>query len=238
MIKAVLFDFRDTLIDVAESRKADDLLLYEFAKRKGAKVTLEQFHEKVAESQKKIIEKFRKNPDIHNWSLLINRHLLDLLGVKVEGMEFQHFMEKYDDVFVEKVSLFPDSLACLNFLKSQNIKMGVIIDGTSKRENAIIEKLNLKPFLNVIIISEEVGRNKFSSLPLEKALEKLNLPHNEVIVVGDRIDKDILPANKLGCVSVKLERQSGKYNSLSSTAREEKPMHVISKLTELANFVD
>lgn len=237
MVKAVLFDFRDTLINVAESRKADDLLLYEFAKRKGASVSLEEFHLKKTDAQQKIIEKFSKNPNIHNWSLLINHNLLDLLGVKVEGGEFQRFMEKYDQVFVENVSLFPDSLPCLNFLKSQEVKIGVIIDGTVKRENAIIDKLDLRAFFNVIIISEQIGRNKFSLLPLQKALEKLKLPTSEVIVVGDRVDKDILPANKLGCISVKLERQSSKYSSLQSTTREEKPSHVISKLTELANFL-
>ena len=68
------------------------------------------------------------------------------VGVKFEGKEFQHLMEKHDAVFIDKAKLYPDALPFLNLLKFKGIKMGVIIDGTVKRERAIIKKLGLESY--------------------------------------------------------------------------------------------
>ncbi len=237
MVKAVLFDFRDTLVDVSKAREVQLQFLYDYAKRRGAQLSLDEFKQRSKQSQVAIIDKFGRNTSIHNWSLLINKHLFDSLGVKVEGRDFEKLMADLDNVFIENVSLFSDSITILNFFKSSGIKMGVIIDGTAKRERAIIAKLDLAKYLAVVVISEEVGKNKFSLLPLQTALDKLGLPHNEVVVVGDRIDKDILPANKLGCYSVRLIRGSGRYAEQVSDNAEERPRQTISSLAELAELV-
>ncbi len=240
MFKAVLFDFRDTLVDVSKAREAQMEFLFNYClARTKLKFTFDEFKHNSKQAHAAVIERFGNNHYIHNWSILINKHLLDSLGVKVEGKAFENLMNDSDKVFIENVSLFPDSITILNFLKSKGIKMGVVIDGTSKRENAIIDKLDLRKFLRVIIISEEIGKNKFSSLPLQKALEPLHCLPAEVIVVGDRIDKDILPANKFGCFSVRLIRGNGRYDAVQSASRNiyERPKKTISKLNELAELV-
>ncbi len=240
MFKAVLFDFRDTLVDVSKAREAQTEFLFNYcAVRTKVKFSLDEFKHKSKQAHAAVMARFGNNQYIHNWSLLINKHLLDSLDVKVEGKDFENLMNDLDSVFIENVSLFPDSVTILDFLKSSGIKMGVVIDGTSKRENAVIDKLDLRKFLRVIIISEEIGKNKFSLLPLQKALEPLHCLPAEVIVVGDRIDKDISPANKLGCFSVRLIRGSGRYDAVqsNSTNIDERPKKTISKLNELAELV-
>ncbi len=237
MIKAIVFDFRDTLIDIAEARKADAAFLFEFSKRKIPALTVQQFQQNFQASLAEVKEKFANNSAIHNWNLLIISNFLNKVRVQVAGRELQELMEKYDEIFVEKVKLYPDAVTILKFLKDQNIKTAVVIDGTAKRERAILSKLGLEKQFNAIIISEEVGRNKLTLIPLQKAIEKLGVEAGEIIVVGDRIDKDIAPANKLGCISVKLERTQGRYSETKHETREEKPTHVISSLVELANFL-
>lgn len=238
MVKAVLFDFRDTLVDVSKAMEEQTKFLFNYcAKRTATNFSFYEFKEHSRQARVAICTRFGKNQYIHNWPLLINKHLLDSLGVNVEGKDFENLMNDLDKVFVENVLLFPDSVTILDFLKSNGIKMGVIIDGTAKREKAIITKLDLHKYLSVIIISEEVGKNKFSSLPLETALNKLGLLHSEVVVVGDRIDKDILPANKLGCYSVRLIRGNGRYSEQVSDNIKERPKKTISKLSEIAEFV-
>ncbi len=235
MAKAVLFDFRGTLVDVSEARQASNYEVYTFLRSRKAEVTPEAFSHFFEKTRAYIKEKFARNQKIHNWNLLIASSLLSLFKVSVTGIELEELARKCDAAFVEKSQLYPDAKTILDFFKTRNVKMGVVIDGTSERERALLARLGLADFFDVVAISQEVGSNKFSLFPLRVALTTLGLPPNEVIVVGDRIDKDISPANELGCVSVFLQRGMQKPEALQ---RAEKPRYLISKLTELANFVD
>ncbi len=236
MVKAVLFDFRGTLVETTEAKRNALLFLYNFVRLKHSDVSLEEFIHLFERTQSETKEKFIANTAIHNWNLLVISSLFSKLGINAGGRELQKLVEGFDAAFVEKTKLFSEVVSMLKFLKSQDIKLGVVIDGTSKRERAVLAKLGVIDFFNVIIISEEVGRNKLSIVPLQSAIEQMQLPPSEIIVVGDRIDKDILPANKLGCISVLLQRGAGQ--KLENIQREAMPMHAISKINELANFLD
>lgn len=233
MVKAVLFDLRGTLADVAKAQLATrDFLYSQF----GRSLSREAFDNAFHASKAEIVEKLGRNSTIINWDLLIITNLMNRIGQKIDGSRLEKLMQEYNSIFVSNVSLFLDVEPCLRFLKDKNLKLGVVIEGTSARETAVLAKLGLDKFFNVVVISEEVGHNKLSPLPLQRAIEKTALPPNEIIVVGDRIDKDISHANKLGCVSVLLQR--GQSQNLQNVQREAMPVHVIKKLTELANFVD
>ncbi len=233
MVKAVLFDLRGTLVDVAKAQLATrDFLYLQF----GRSLSREAFDDAFHASKGEIIEKLGRNSTIINWDLLIITNLMNRLGQKIDGSRLEKLMQEYNSIFVSNVSLFLDVEPCLRFLKDKNLKLGVVIEGTTARETAVLAKLGLDKFFNVVVVSEEVGHNKLSPAPLQRAVEKTNLPAGEIIVVGDRIDKDISHANKLGCVSVLLQR--GQSQNLQNVQCEAMPIHVISKLTELANFID
>lgn len=233
MVKAVLFDLRGTLVDVAKAQLATrDYLYSQF----GHSLSRDAFDEAFHASKAEIVEKLGRNSTIINWDLLIVNNLANRIGQKIDGKALEKLMVGYNSVFVANASLFLDVEPCLRFLKDKNLKLGVVIEGTLARERQVLADLGLDKFFNVIVISEEVGRNKLSSLPLQRAIEKTNLPASEIIVVGDRIDKDVSHANTLGCISVLLQRGQG--HNLQNVPREAKPIHVISKLTEIANFID
>ena len=56
-------------------------------------------------------------------------------------------------------------------------------------------------------------------------------------MVGDRVDKDIVHANRLGCISVLLQREKGRYRHLEVEQPEEKPMFVVQGLLEIKDIV-
>ncbi|MBI4406857.1 HAD family hydrolase [Candidatus Micrarchaeota archaeon] len=236
MAKAVLFDFRGTLADVSEARQAGNFQLYTFIRSRKAEVSLQAFSYFLDKARTHIKEKFAANTNVHNRDLLVTSSLLSMFRVSFNGAELEKLLEKCDNAFIEKTKLYPDADTFLNFIRTKNTKLGVIIDGTSKRERALLAKLGLDKIFDIVVISQEVGSSKSSLVPLASALTQLALPPSEVIVVGDRIDKDIRPANKLGCVSVLIRR--GSEQKTEKPAREETPRYIISKLTELANIVD
>ena len=238
MIKAVLFDFRDTLLDVKQGYQACNLLLQQFVNQYNS-IDPDKLQSDFKESISEVIaETKNNNTHIHNWNALFLLNLFKKLGINLTPSEFNDFLEKYDMEFAKKCHLYPDAHKLLDQLKERGIKMGVIIDGTSKRERMIIKNLSLEKYFDTISISEEVGHNKFTDEPLKEALSEINTPPSEVLVVGDRLDKDIIHANKLGCTSIKLERHQGRYTDTTAISDQEKPKHLINSLDKLTAYLN
>ncbi len=64
---------------------------------------------------------------------------------------------------------------------------------------AVLTDFDLRRFFPVIIESAVVGVRKPDPAIFAMGVEALGLPANEVLVVGDSLRKDILPARSLGC---------------------------------------
>ena len=84
-------------------------------------------------------------------------------------------------------------------------------------------------FFWMIDIVEE-GAGKF---PVMDALKRIPSPHGSksIIVVGDRLDQEILHANVLGYTSVRVRR--GKYRTLEPKSQYQAPEHTITNFREL-----
>lgn len=103
---------------------------------------------------------------------------------------------------VELISLFPNSINTLKYLKSKNIKLGLITNGTSKEQRAKINRFNLNDFFNIILIEHEVGFGKPDLRVYIKALEYFNVESKDVWMVGDNLIWDIQAPQKLGIYSI------------------------------------
>jgi len=72
--------------------------------------------------------------------------------------------------------------------------------------NNVLEKFNLKIYFNSIFFSYQTGMIKTDQNFLKHVLQKNNLNRNEVIVVGDSIQSDIMPAKMLGIKAILVDR--------------------------------
>ena len=84
---------------------------------------------------------------------------------------------------------------------SKNIPICCVTDLTADIQFRKLMKLNLENKIKYIVTSEEVGIEKPNKKIFEKALEKLNLKSNQVIMIGDSAPKDILGGEALGIKS-------------------------------------
>lgn len=230
MIEGVLFDLRDTLLDISSGYQESDRFLHNFVLSYGINIKPEQLQTDLTKVRKSIIATMGNDPSVHNWDAIFLDALFKDYGLNLTGNQFPLLLDRYASIFASNVSLYPDAKKLLAELRRREIKIGVVIDGTISRETLILYRTGLSELMDVITISEEVGQNKFSDLPLTDALGKLKVPPPNVLVIGDRIDKDIIHANKAGCVSVKLKRPGGRYTDVSALSAEEKPKYIIHSL--------
>lgn len=136
------------------------------------------------------------------------------------------------DSNLEEVYL--DSEPCLKEL-SKRFNIGIIANqplGTSKR----LEKFGLLKYIKVVISSAEEGVAKPDPKIFELALQRANCLPKEAIMIGDRVEKDIIPAKKLGMFTIWLKRGYGKYWNINS--EDERPNFIINDLTELPEIIE
>ena len=125
----------------------------------------------------------------------------------------------------------PDAVPILEELSRRGIKLGVIANQNPGTERRLAD-WDLLRYFQVVAASAELGAAKPDPAIFRWALAKAGCPARNAVMVGDRLDNDIAPANRLGMHTVRILRGLGAYHEPRSPF--ELPDYTISKLTELA----
>ena len=123
---------------------------------------------------------------------------------------------KYYDVTVpswncELERLYPCTTTLLGTL-SQKYCLGIIANqeaGTTGR----LEKWGIKQYFDVIIASTEAGCSKPDLKIFEIALNQAGCRPDNAVMIGDRLDNDIIPAKKLGMKTIWVKQGFTSYQS-------------------------
>ncbi|MEE1017675.1 MAG: HAD family hydrolase [Ruminococcus sp.] len=134
-----------------------------------------------------------------------------------------------DDEFV-----YPEAKNCLSEL-SKHYKIGIIANQNLGSEERL-EKLGLLKHIDLVIASAEEGVAKPDLRIFQIALARADCKPEEAVMVGDRLDNDIIPANKIGMTTVWIKHGFGGYAELKEI--EEHPDYTINNLNDLLNLLE
>ncbi|RYV03861.1 noncanonical pyrimidine nucleotidase, YjjG family [Shewanella sp. OPT22] len=82
---------------------------------------------------------------------------------------------------------------------SSKTNIGIITNGFTALQKKRLTNTGVDQFIDLLVISEEVGAAKPESKIFEYALERMGNPRpNKVLMVGDNLDTDILGGNQMG----------------------------------------
>lgn len=98
-------------------------------------------------------------------------------------------------------------------LKQKNYKLGIIanqIAGINQR----LKNWGLLKYFDVVVTSAERGILKPNKLIFKKAFELAKCNPENAVMVGDRLDNDVLPAKQLGMKTVWLRRGLSVYQPI------------------------
>lgn len=198
MIKAVVFDLDDTLI----SEKEYIISGFKIVSKKIAK------DNKLNED-----EVFNKALELFEISSkeVFNR-ILDEFEIKY-SKEYILKLIKYYREHKPNIEFFEDVIPTINKLKKAGYKLGIITDGYKETQLAKLEALNCRNLFDEIIITDELGREfwKPHEKPYKMMAKKLDINLNEMIYIGDNVNKDFVTANKLGVITVYIDRKNAIY---------------------------
>lgn len=130
--------------------------------------------------------------------------------------------------------LYPEANPVLEKLKEKNFKLGIIANqspGTEER----LKSWNISKYFDVIAASAEEGVAKPDLRIFEIALEKADCKPQNAVMVGDRLDNDIVPANKIGMKTIWIRQGFAEYSTPKN--EYEKADFAVDNLNEILDIL-
>lgn len=112
------------------------------------------------------------------------------------------------------ISLYSGVLEMLSRIKQRGKKLGIITDGRSEGQRSKIEALGIESLFDKIIITDELGGTEFRKPNPEafiKMEECFDTPYEQMLYVGDNINKDFIAPQQLGMKSIWFKNKVGLY---------------------------
>lgn len=220
-IKAIFFDIDNTLYD--------STLQVEMARNNAIKAMIEaglDVDEKKATNElKRIVKSYGSNYTLH----------YNKLVQKFNSKENPHIIAAgivaYHNTKLAHLTPFPETIPTLLELRDLGYRLGIITDGKAIKQWEKLIRLGIQHFFDTVVISEYAGNEKPNEKIFRLALKNIKCKAEEAMMVGDRLDKDISGANKIGMVTVKISK--GKYRDQKPRTKSEEPAYLISNLKEI-----
>ena len=150
----------------------------------------------------------------------------DLETAKLLGVELPKW-HKEDEI------LYSDAAKCLEILSSR-YKIGIIANQSLGTE-ARLEQHGILQYIDLVIASAEEGVAKPDKRIFEIALNRSNCQPGESVMIGDRIDNDIVPAKLMGMRTIWIKQGYGQYWDI--TDEVEKADCTVHSLMEICNVL-
>jgi putative hydrolase of the HAD superfamily len=196
MIKAILFDLDQTLIDFMKMKAESCKAALEAMVKNGLKIDKKVGIKKLMETYLR----FGIESDI-----AFTRFLEEQIG-KADEKILQAGIDAYLKTKPNFIKPYPYVLETLEHLKSLGLKLGIITDAPRKKATQRLNGMNIIHFFDLIITFDDTGEQKPSEKPFRFALDKLNLYPEEVLFVGDSFTRDIMGAKKLGMNTLRIKK--------------------------------
>ncbi len=187
MIKAILFDIDNTLIDFMRMKKKSCEAAVEAMISAGLDMKKEEVIETLYELYDKHGMEYQK----------IFQKLLNKLKGKVDYRILAHGIIAYRQVRESYLIPYSGTIPVLMSLKKK-YKLGIISDAPSMKAWIRLIAMKMDGFFDVVVTKGDVKKQKTHPVPFNSALKQLNMKPEEVLMVGDRIERDILTPKKLG----------------------------------------
>ncbi|CAH0551667.1 unnamed protein product [Brassicogethes aeneus] len=219
-IRAIFFDLDNTLI---ETRKADSLACCKLAKQLKDKYAIP------SEVCAHYLKEFRRCPDntkmdLDSWRTLLWNQAL--------GEEHNKLA---DVVYKKWLKLRYDCLALTHEVEHMLLKLRenyflcLITNGPSAAQWEKVERLGLKQYFDLILVSGDLPWEKPHHKIFEEACEFLVIKPHEAIMVGDKLHTDIL-----GGIQAKLGGTVWvPFNNQKLQKSDPKPDYTIKKATDM-----
>jgi len=222
MIKTVIFDLDNTLVDFMRMKK-------EAIKAAVAGMVDSGLDMSFKEAYDEVMAIYDREGIEHQE--VFDKFLTDHYG-RVNHKILAAGVVGYRKAREAALVLYPHVTSTLTTMVKRGIRLALITDAPPKQAWLRLCYLNLHHLFDLVITAEDTGALKPSPLPFLKALEELGLTPDEAIMVGDWPDRDMKGAQSVGMRSVLAKYGDRKFEGASGADWE------IDDIAELLEIVE
>ena len=188
MIKAVIFDLDNTLLDFMKMKN--------YAVKAAIAGMIEAGLDIDADESYKTIIGIYEEAGWENQQVF--NHFLNKTIGEVNNKYLAAGIVAYRRAREANLLLYPNVNHTLVELIKMSVKLAVVSDAPSREAWMRIYYLNLHHHFDVVLTFDDTNARKPSPIPFEMALSQLNIDPEEALMVGDWPERDVVGANKLG----------------------------------------
>lgn len=193
-IKAILFDFDDTLQDRAVA----------FAGF--CRYFMEKYFPRLSPEQQ--AERTRQMTRLNNRGYVRYEQYFEQL-IELWQWEdhppVEDLKREFQVRFPDTTTLFEDAVAVLTELRRRGYRVGVVTNGPAMQQNRKLDVSGLRPLLDVAVVSGDEDVHKPDPELFRRAAIRLGLRPQHCVYVGDHLVNDIQGAIAAGCRPVLLD---------------------------------
>ncbi len=223
MIKVIVFDLDDTLINESEFTFSAFEEISNFIANKLGKKAFNIYQH--------LLHLYKLDK-----AKIFNR-LFDSLKIEYTDNAINELVQMYRN-HKPNLKLSQSNKILIKKLKKQGFKLGIITDGFKETQNNKIRALKLDQLFDYIIVTDELGPNRQYWKPHEKSFilmkEYFDCNYGEMIYVGDNVNKDFDAPIKLGINSIHILNHEGVYTDVNHM----KNLIVIRNLNEICGLIE
>ncbi len=191
MIKAIIFDLDNTLVDfVAMKRHAIDAAIGAMMDA-GMNLTHEQIKSRIDRIYEELGWEYQQ---------VFDKLLQDTLGY-VDHRMLSAGIIAYRRAREAALKPFPHVTATIMHLVKMGIKLAVLSDAPAREAWLRLCYINFHHIFDVVVTFDDTGERKPSPKPFLLALDKLQVEPHEAIMIGDWAERDMVGAKNVGMIT-------------------------------------
>ncbi|MCE1166078.1 MAG: TIGR02253 family HAD-type hydrolase [Bacteroidetes bacterium] len=221
MVKAIIFDLDNTLVDF--------MLMKERAVDAAVHAMIDSGLPMTMTDAKAKINAIYKREGIE-YQQVFDEFLEEEFG-RVDNKIISAGIVAYRTAREAALKPYPGVFPTLIELIKLGIKLAVVSDAPSKEAWLRLSYLNFHHLFDVIVTFDDTGERKPSPVPFNRALDRLGLKAEECLMIGDWAERDVVGAKAVGMKTV-FARYGDTFNTIHPGSDYD-----ITSIKELINIV-
>lgn len=225
-IRCIIFDIDDTLYDASFQMSTARLNAIKAMIEAGLPTNIEIAYRVLEE----IVKEFGRH---------YNRHydkLLERLGLGWNPRVIAAGVIAYRETSSAYLKAYSDTISVLLKLRESGYQLGIVSEGRAVKQWQKLIQLGIQHLFHRVVISEEIKEGTITPEMFKLVLKDLGVSPEETVFVGNQLDTDILCANKVGVVSVRMRK--GEHRVEEPKSSEMAPKYEINKLSEIFDVLE